>query len=132
MSSELGFSKEHRDLNIQRIGYVAGLVSGAGGIALTAAIAPYRDTRETAKELVSQSGGDFVEVFVNADVETCENRDVKGLYKAARAGKIPQFTGVSDPYEAPETPDLEIKTGDMSVSESIDAVIEYLKEQKYI
>ena len=132
LSSELGFSKEHRDLNIQRIGYVAGLVSGAGGIVLTAAIAPYRDTRETAKELVSQAGGDFVEVFVNADVETCEKRDVKGLYKAARAGKIPQFTGVSDPYEAPEIPDLEIKTGDMTVTESVDAVIKYLKEQHYI
>jgi len=132
LSSELGFSKEHRDLNIQRLGYVAGLVSGAGGIALTAAIAPYRNARKNAKEFVLQAGGDFVEIFVNAKVETCEERDVKGLYKAARAGQIPQFTGVSDPYDEPETPDLEIKTDDMTVSEAVDVVIRHLKKLKYI
>lgn len=132
LSSELGFSKSDRDLNIRRIAYVSGLVSGAGGIVLTAAIAPYRKAREDARDVVEQHGGDFIEVFVNADVEICEARDVKGLYKRAREGSIPFFTGISDPYEMPTSPDIEIKTGDFTVSESVETVFKYLKDNKYI
>jgi sulfate adenylyltransferase len=132
LSSELGFSKEHRDLNIKRIGYVSSLVSKAGGVVLTAAIAPYRKTRDIARELVENVGGDFVEVFVDASVETCESRDVKGLYKAARSGKIPNFTGISDPYEEPLCPDLKITTNEESLSESVDKIIQYLQGNKYI
>lgn len=132
LSSELGFSKEHRDLNIQRIGYVSSLVNQAGGVVLTAAIAPYRDTRDKARRLVEQSGADFVEVFVDAPVETCESRDVKGLYRLARQGKIPNFTGVSDPYEAPVSPDIQIHTDSLSLTESVDLIVQYLEEHNYI
>ena len=132
LSSELGFSKEHRDLNIKRIGYVSSLINQAGGIVLTAAIAPYRETRDIAKQLVVASGADFVEVFVDAPVETCESRDVKGLYKLARAGKIPNFTGVSDPYEEPLSPDIQIPTAEQTLQQSIDTIIEYLEKHKYI
>jgi len=132
LSSELGFSKEHRDLNIKRIGYVSSLVNKSGGVVLTAAIAPYRETRDMARTLVENAGGDFVEVFVDASVETCESRDVKGLYKAARSGKIPNFTGISDPYEEPIRPDLKVTTNEESLSESVDKIIQYLQENKYI
>lgn len=132
LSSELGFSKSDRDLNIRRIAYVSALVSGAGGIVLTAAIAPYRKAREDARDVVEQHGGDFIEVFVNADVDICEARDVKGLYKRAREGSIPLFTGISDPYEMPTSPDIEIKTGAFTVSESVETVFKYLIDNKYI
>jgi len=132
LSSELGFSKEHRDLNIKRIGYVSSLINQAGGIVLTAAIAPYRETRDIAKQLVVAAGADFVEVFVDASVETCESRDVKGLYKLARTGKIPNFTGVSDPYEEPLSPDIQIPTAEQTLQQSIDTIIEYLQKHKYI
>ncbi len=132
LSSELGFSKEHRDLNIKRIGYVAGLISGAGGIVLSAAIAPYEDTRQKSKKLAQQFGGDFVEVFVDASVETCETRDVKGLYNLARKGSIPNFTGISDPYEIPTSPDIHIRTDSFTVEESIQQIADYLLEQQYI
>lgn len=132
LSSELGFSKEHRDLNIQRIGYVSSLINKAGGIVLTAAIAPYRETRNIAKQLVEKSTADFVEVFVDASVETCESRDVKGLYKLARKGAIPNFTGISDPYEKPLEPDIHIKTDESTLQESIAVVLEYLENEKYI
>jgi sulfate adenylyltransferase len=109
LSSELTFSKEHRDINIRRIGYVASEITKNGGIAICAPIAPYTATRRAAREMIEQYGA-FVEVHVATSLEECERRDRKGLYKLARAGKIPEFTGISDPYEAPEDPELRVDT----------------------
>lgn len=109
LSSELGFSKEHRDINIRRIGYVASEITKNGGIALCAPIAPYSATRRAVREMIEQHGA-FVEVHVATSIEECERRDRKGLYKLAREGKIKEFTGISDPYEAPERPELRLDT----------------------
>jgi len=109
LSSELGFSKEHRDLNIRRIGYVASEITKNGGIAICAPIAPYAATRRAVREEIEQYGA-FVEVHVATSLEECERRDRKGLYKLAREGKIKEFTGISDPYEAPEDPELRVET----------------------
>ena len=109
LSSELGFSKEHRDLNIQRIGYVASEITKNRGIAICAPIAPYTRTRRTVREMVETYGA-FVEVHVATPLEECEKRDRKGLYKLAREGKIKEFTGISDPYEAPEAAELRVDT----------------------
>jgi sulfate adenylyltransferase len=109
LSSELTFSKEHRDINIRRIGYVASEITKNGGIAICAPIAPYTATRRAAREMIEAYGA-FVEVHVATSLEECERRDRKGLYKLAREGKIPEFTGISDPYEAPETPELRVDT----------------------
>ena len=109
LSSELGFSKEHRDINIRRIGYVASEITKNGGIAICAPIAPYTATRRAVREMVEQYGA-FLEVHVATSVEECERRDRKGLYKLAREGKIKEFTGISDPYEAPEKPELRVET----------------------
>ncbi|MEL6267316.1 MAG: adenylyl-sulfate kinase, partial [Pseudomonadota bacterium] len=113
LSSELGFSKEHRDINIRRIGYVASEITKNGGIAICAPIAPYASTRRTVREMIEACGA-FVEVHVATPLEECEKRDRKGLYKLARAGKIKEFTGISDPYEAPETPELRVDTLNVS------------------
>src|SRR5919206_1723115 len=104
LSSELTFSREHRDLNIRRIGFVAGEVVKHGGTAVVAAIAPFEQAREEARHLVEKHGR-FLLVHVSTPLEVVEQRDVKGLYAQARAGVIPQFTGISDPYEEPGTPD---------------------------
>lgn len=109
LSSELGFSKEHRDINIRRIGYVASEITKNGGIAICAPIAPYTATRRAVREMV-ESYGAFIEVHVATSVEECERRDRKGLYKLAREGKIKEFTGISDPYEAPTSPELRVDT----------------------
>lgn len=109
LSSELGFSKEHRDINIQRIGYVASEITKNGGIAICAPIAPYTATRRTVREMVEEYGA-FIEVHVATSVEECERRDRKGLYKLAREGKIKEFTGISDPYEIPERAELVVDT----------------------
>lgn len=109
LSSELGFSKEHRDINIRRIGYVASEITKNGGIAICAPIAPYAATRRAVREMIEQYGA-FLEVHVATSVEECERRDRKGLYKLAREGKIKEFTGISDPYEAPEKPELRVET----------------------
>lgn len=114
LSSELGFSKEHRDLNIKRIGYVASEITKNGGIAICAPIAPYTATRRIVREMIEQYGA-FIEVHVATTVEECERRDRKGLYKLAREGKIKEFTGISDPYEAPEEPELRVDTQDVDV-----------------
>ncbi|MEL7463955.1 MAG: bifunctional sulfate adenylyltransferase/adenylylsulfate kinase [Pseudomonadota bacterium] len=113
LSSELGFSKEHRDINIKRIGYVASEITKNGGIAICAPIAPYTATRRSVREMIEQFGA-FIEVHVATSVEECERRDRKGLYKLAREGKIKEFTGISDPYEAPETPELRVDTINVS------------------
>ncbi|MDA1154423.1 MAG: bifunctional sulfate adenylyltransferase/adenylylsulfate kinase [Proteobacteria bacterium] len=114
LSSELGFSKEHRDLNIRRIGYVASEITKNGGIAICAPIAPYATTRRAVREDVEQFGA-FVEVHVATSIDECERRDRKGLYKLARAGKIAEFTGISDPYDVPDHPELRLDTENQSV-----------------
>ncbi|MEM6311166.1 MAG: bifunctional sulfate adenylyltransferase/adenylylsulfate kinase [Pseudomonadota bacterium] len=114
LSSELGFSKEHRDLNIRRIGYVASEITKNGGIAICAPIAPYATTRRAVREDVEAFGA-FVEVHVATTIEECERRDRKGLYKLAREGKIKEFTGISDPYDVPENPELSVETENVEV-----------------
>jgi len=114
LSSELGFSKEHRDLNIRRIGYVASEITKNGGIAICAPIAPYAATRRAVRQDIEQYGA-FVEVHVATSIDECERRDRKGLYKLAREGKIKEFTGISDPYDVPETPELRLDTETVDV-----------------
>ncbi len=114
LSSELGFSKEHRDLNIRRIGYVASEITKNGGIAICAPIAPYAATRRAVRQDVEEYGA-FVEIHVATPIEVCEARDRKGLYKLAREGKIKEFTGISDPYDVPENPELRVETENVDV-----------------
>ncbi len=114
LSSELGFSKEHRDINIKRIGYVASEITKNGGIAICAPIAPYATTRRDVREMVEAYGA-FVEVHVATSIEECERRDRKGLYKLAREGKIKEFTGISDPYDVPANPELRVETENVDV-----------------
>jgi adenylyl-sulfate kinase len=118
LSSELSFSREHRDLNIRRIGFVAGEVVKHGGTVVVAAIAPYEQAREDARRLVEEHGR-FVLVHLATPLEVCEARDVKGLYKKARAGEIPEFTGVSDPYEPPVRAEVTIDTSVTPLEESV-------------
>ncbi len=131
LSSELGFSKEHRDLNIKRIGYVASEITKNGGIAVCAPIAPYAVTRREVREMISPLGG-FIEVHVDTPLEVCEQRDRKGLYKLAREGKIKEFTGVSDPYETPANPEMVVDTSEMSPDLAAHRVIVKLKSLGYI
>jgi len=126
LSSELNFSKEHRDLNILRIGYVASEITKHGGIAICAPIAPYAQTRQKVRKLV-EAHGLFLEIHIATPLEVCETRDRKGLYAMARAGKLKGFTGIDDPYEIPEKPDLCIDTSKYSVAEGIDLVLTKLK-----
>lgn len=128
LTKGLGFSKEDRDTNVRRIGFVANLLTRNGVIVIVSAISPYRAVRDELKEKI----GSFVEIFVNAPVEECEKRDVKGLYKKARAGEIKQFTGISDPYEPPLTPEIECRTDLEELDESVEKVMSYLKENSYI
>jgi sulfate adenylyltransferase len=122
LSSELGFSKEHRDINIKRIGYVASEITKNGGIAVCAPIAPYTATRRAVREMIEQHGA-FVEVHVATSLEECERRDRKGLYKLARAGKIKEFTGISDPYEAPTAAELVVETEGSDVDQCAQRVL---------
>ncbi|MDP5365206.1 MAG: bifunctional sulfate adenylyltransferase/adenylylsulfate kinase [Paracoccaceae bacterium] len=122
LSSELGFSKEHRDLNIRRIGYVASEITKNGGIAICAPIAPYATTRRAVREEIEQFGA-FLEVHVATSLEECERRDRKGLYKLAREGKIKEFTGISDPYDIPENPELRLDTENVEVDNCAHQVI---------
>jgi sulfate adenylyltransferase len=122
LSSELGFSKEHRDLNIRRIGYVASEITKNGGIAICAPIAPYATTRRAVREEIEQFGA-FLEVHVSTSLEECERRDRKGLYKLAREGKIKEFTGISDPYDIPESPELRLDTENVDVDNCAHQVI---------
>ncbi len=131
LSSELGFSREHRNLNILRIGYVASEITQNGGIAICAPIAPYAQTRQEVRELVSPLGG-FIEVHVATRLETCEARDRKGLYAKARAGLLKEFTGISDPYEAPQNPELTIQTEDCSPDEAAQQVLLKLESLGFI
>jgi len=127
LSSELGFSKEHRDINIHRIGYVASEISKNGGIAICAPIAPYTATRRAVREMIEANGA-FVEVHVATSLEECERRDRKGLYKLAREGKIKEFTGISDPYEEPQNPELRVQTEGVDVDYAAQQVLLKLEQ----
>lgn len=125
LNKNLTFSDEDRMENIRRIGEVARLFSDAGILTLTAFISPFRSDRAVVRELL---GDRFVEVHVKASVEVCESRDPKGLYQKARAGEIKDFTGISSPYEAPESPEIAVDTGELSIEESVAQVIGYLND----
>jgi adenylylsulfate kinase len=127
LNKNLGFSPADRTENIRRIGEVAKLFTEAGVVALTAFISPYRADRNQVRALMAP--GDFVEVHVDCPVEVCEQRDVKGLYKKARAGEIKEFTGISAPYEAPTKPELTINTAGQSVEASAKQILAYLEKQ---
>lgn len=131
LNKNLGFSHEDRTENIRRIGEVAKLFADAGILVMTAFISPYRSDRDLVRESFPE--GDFVEVFVDATLETCEERDVKGLYKKARAGEIKEFTGISAPYESPESTELIVNTTeDDDIDRNADKVIKFLLENSYI
>jgi sulfate adenylyltransferase len=131
LSSELGFSKEHRDLNIRRIGYVASEITKNGGIAICAPIAPYATTRRAVREDIEEFGA-FIEVHVATSIEECERRDRKGLYKLAREGKIKEFTGISDPYDVPEHPEMSLETENIEVDNCAHQVILQLESMGLI
>lgn len=128
LTKDLGFSKEDRDTNIRRIGFVAKLLARNGVIVLVPVISPYRAIREEMRGQIDN----FMEVFANAPIEECERRDVKGLYAKVRAGEIGQFTGISDPYEPPLNPEVECRTDLEELDESVNKIWEKLKEQNYI
>lgn len=128
LTKGLGFSKPDRDENIRRIGFVAQLLTRNGVIVIVSAISPYRNIRDEVRNRI----GDFVEVYVNAPLAVCEKRDVKGLYKKARAGEIKTFTGVSDPYEPPLNPEVECRTDQESLQESVLKVMTQVQEQVHI
>lgn len=129
LNKNLGFSPEDREENIRRIGEVAKLFTDAGVIALTAFISPYRADRKKARELVPDS---FIEVYVKCDLDVCEGRDTKGLYKKARAGEIKDFTGISAPYETPENAEIVVDTASQTLEESAAAVLEALQQRGII
>ncbi len=131
LSSELGFSKEHRDINIRRIGFVASEITKNGGIAICAPIAPYDATRKDVRAMVEPGGG-FLLVHVFTSLEVCEARDRKGLYAKARAGALPEFTGISDPYEVPEDADVAIDTTQLTPEEAAQQIILHLESEGYI
>ncbi|MES1926939.1 adenylyl-sulfate kinase [Salinisphaera sp. T31B1] len=129
---DLAFSPEDRIENIRRIGEVAKLFRDAGIINLTAFISPYRQDRQMARMLSERDANDFIEIYVDAPLSVCEDRDPKGLYKKARAGSIPNFTGISAPYEAPENPEVHVHTGDHSIEECVDQIVAHLLEHEYL
>ena len=130
LCKDLGFSDADREENIRRIGEVAKLFLDAGVIVLTAFVSPFRADRDKARELVEQ--GDFLEIFCAADLDVCESRDPKGLYAKARSGAIKEFTGISSPYEAPESPELKIDSGSQELTESVQVVLKVLEAQGVI
>jgi adenylylsulfate kinase len=130
LNKNLGFGPADRTENIRRVGEVARLFTDAGLIAMTSFISPYRADRDAVRALLAP--GDFVEVFVDASLETCEARDVKGLYERARRGEIPEFTGISAPYEAPLRPELVLDTNRMTVEEGVASLVGYLEKHGYL
>jgi sulfate adenylyltransferase len=131
LSSELGFSKEHRSLNVKRIGYVASEITKNGGIAICAPIAPYEKDRSYNRNLISKLGG-YIEIHVSTSLEKCEERDVKGLYKLARKGVVKEFTGVSDPYEAPQDAELVIDSSDVDPEKLVEKIYDFIKSSSFI
>ncbi|MFD2637628.1 adenylyl-sulfate kinase [Piscibacillus salipiscarius] len=130
LNNNLGFSAEDRAENIRRVGEVAKLMSDAGLLTLTAFISPYREDRDKVREIMNE--GEFIEVFVKCDLDVCESRDPKGLYKKARAGEIKGFTGIDDPYEEPNNPELVIETDKNSLEECVQQVVKHLKDKGYL
>ena len=128
LTKGLSFSKEDRDENIRRIGFVANLLSRNGIGVIASFISPYKKQREALRETTTN----FIEVFVDTSLDICESRDPKGMYRMARAGEIKSFTGVSDPYEVPESPDIRLSSGDLSVDDCAEVVIDYLKKEGYL
>jgi adenylylsulfate kinase len=128
LSKGLGFSREDRDTNIKRIAFVCNLLTRNGVICISAAIAPYREARAWAREEI----GDFIEVYVKCPLEVCRERDVKGLYKLVDEGKIQHFTGIDDPYEEPENPDLVIETSRQSLEESVETLLAKVRSLGYL
>lgn len=128
LTKGLGFSKEDRDENIRRVGFVANLLTRNQVIVLVSAISPYQEIRQEVREQI----GNFIEVYVNAPLVVCEQRDVKGLYKKARAGEIKNFTGIDDPYEPPLNPDVECRTDLESLDESVAKVLDKLQQSGYL
>ncbi len=128
LSKGLGFSKEDRDTNIKRIAFVCSLLTRNGVICISAAIAPYRDAREWARQEI----GNFVEIYVKCSLDTCRQRDVKGLYKLVDEGKIKNFTGIDDPYEEPEHPDLVVETDKETIEESVQKIFAKLEQLGYL
>ncbi len=124
LSKGLGFNKADRDINIRRIGWVARVLARNGVVAVTAAISPYRSIRDEMRDHIDN----FIEVYVDTPIEVCETRDVKGLYRKARSGEIPEFTGVSDPYEPPLDPEVRVVTHDRPIAASVAQVLGYLEE----
>ncbi len=130
LCSDLGFGEEDRKENIRRIGEMTRLFVEAGVIAMTAFISPFREERQRVRSLFAP--GEFIEVYCDCSLEVCEERDVKGLYAKARAGLIPNYTGISSPYEAPESPEIRVRTDQENLEQSIDHVLRYLRERKLI
>jgi len=131
LSSELGFSQEHRKINVRRIGFVASEITKNGGIAVCAPIAPYHADRRYNRELISPLGG-FIEIYVDTSLAVCEDRDVKGLYALAREGKLKQFTGIDDPYEEPKNPEIKITSAGATPEVLVEEIISRIKEMGYL
>jgi len=130
LCKDLGFSEQDRIENIRRIGEMSRIMMDAGLIVMTAFISPFRRDRRIVRELVEE--GDFLEIFCDTPLSICESRDIKGLYKKARAGEIPEFTGISSPYEIPEQPELIVESGSSTVEDCVDEIINFLKEKEII
>lgn len=130
LNQNLGFSQADRTENIRRIGEVSKLMIDAGLFTLTAFISPYHEDRDQVRQLVEPD--EFIEVYVKANIKTCEERDPKGLYKKARLGEIKNFTGIDAPYEEPKNPDIVVDTDQLSIDESVEHILAYLKREKYI
>ncbi len=131
LANELGFSRQDRDLNIRRIGFVASEVTKAGGVAICAAIAPYASGRMENRQLISQYGG-YIEIYLSTSLQACEKRDKKGLYAKARQGEIKNFTGIDDPYEAPLNPEMSLDTDHLTIEESVTRIIQFLQKEGYL
>lgn len=132
INKNLGFSAEDRTENIRRIGEIAKLFVDSATIALSSFISPYRADRENVRQLHDEAGLDFIEVYVDCSLEEAENRDPKGLYKKARAGEIKNFTGIDDPYEAPENPEIHLRTDQMTLDQEVAIIINYLEENGFL
>ena len=132
LTAGLGFTKPDRDTNVRRIGYVARLLAKHGVLVLVSAISPYADVRTELREVSERAGHPFLEVYVNAPLTTVIERDVKGLYKKAQAGEIPHFTGISDPYEAPTSPALEVRTDQLSRAECEQRILAVLAQHQLV
>jgi adenylylsulfate kinase len=132
LNSNLGFSADDREENIRRIGEVAKLFADAGIITMTSFISPYREDRDLARKIHEEAGLEFIEVYMDASVELCEERDPKGLYKKARKGEIKGFTGIDDPYESPNDPEIVIQPGEMTPQEGAMRILGYLVEKGHL